>query len=218
MPTSPPSGSASSGLPGQAAAPRPFHLWAGVLSYLVPGLGQIVQGRYVKGALFCVCIYGLFFYGMALGSGTVRFEDREYRVSSNVYLPDTVAEESPPSQMPTLANNLYNRPQFLGQFWAGVVSWPAIIQYLSYDKEGKGHPILGNFEREPDSEALNVLHTSGDKRMELGWVYTVIAGVLNILVIYDACSGPAFGARDRQPGAARPGEPSGPARQGDTSR
>jgi hypothetical protein len=207
MPTSPGSAAkGSSGHAAQAASSRPFDLWAGVLSYLVPGLGQIVQGRYVKGALFCVCIYGLFFYGMALGSGTVRYEDKEYRVSSNVYLPDATAEESAPSRMPTLANNLYNRPQFLGQFWAGVVSWPAIIQYLSYDKEGHGHPILGNFEREPESEALNVLHTSGDKRMELGWVYTVIAGVLNILVIYDACAGPAFGPRDREPGKPRSGE------------
>ena len=28
--------------------------------------------------------------------------------------------------------------------------------------------------------------------MELAWVFTVIAGVLNILVIYDAVAGPAF--------------------------
>jgi hypothetical protein len=28
--------------------------------------------------------------------------------------------------------------------------------------------------------------------MDLGWVYTVIAGVLNIMVIYDAFAGPAF--------------------------
>jgi hypothetical protein len=28
--------------------------------------------------------------------------------------------------------------------------------------------------------------------VELGWVYTVIAGVLNIMVIYDALAGPAL--------------------------
>src|SRR5438477_255051 len=32
----------------------------------------------------------------------------------------------------------------------------------------------------------------GNKRWDLGWVYTVIAGVLNLLVIYDALAGPLF--------------------------
>jgi hypothetical protein len=34
--------------------------------------------------------------------------------------------------------------------------------------------------------------------LELGWVYTVIAGVLNIMVIYDAVAGPAFLASRRK--------------------
>ena len=32
---------------------------------------------------------------------------------------------------------------------------------------------------------------NSDKSPDLGWMYTVIAGVLNILVIYDALAGPA---------------------------
>ena len=39
---------------------------------------------------------------------------------------------------------------------------------------------------------MNDLQRNGDKRWDLGWVYTIIAGVLNILVIYDALAGPAF--------------------------
>ena len=38
----------------------------------------------------------------------------------------------------------------------------------------------------------------GVKAINNGWVYTVIAGVLNILVIYDGFAGPAF-ARVGQP-------------------
>ena len=53
---------------------RDFSPVAGLLSYLVPGLGQIVQGRVGKGLLFFVCIYSLFFYGMYLGSGSVTIE------------------------------------------------------------------------------------------------------------------------------------------------
>jgi hypothetical protein len=174
------------------AGERPHAPLAAFLSYLIPGLGQIYQGRIAKGILFCLCIYALFFYGMYLGSGTARVKDETYTLSGNVYLPDT-AERNNPFGLPRLAANLYNRPQFVGQFWAGIVAWPAIWQYVTYDdRHEHGDPLLGDFMRTPNERALNAVHTSGDKLMELGWVFTVIAGVLNIMVIYDALAGPAF--------------------------
>jgi hypothetical protein len=234
--------------------PREFTPLAGFLSYLVPGLGQISQGRTGKGVLFLICIYSLFFYGMYLGTGTVKAAGEEYRVPGNVYLPDTLPTNADqrvvnPMGLPQIALNLYNRPQFAGQFWVGVVAWPAIIQYMSddeaavhrrakdlrseaneLDKGGQqdeserlkeeasrlerslrtgtwaGNPILGQFERAPTEEALNALNTSRGKELELGWVYTVIAGVLNIMVIYDAIAGPAF------LGGIKPAAPVVPAR------
>jgi hypothetical protein len=177
---------------------------AALLSYLIPGLGQVYQGRVGKGILFFVCIYTLFFYGNYLGSGRITINGETYTVSSNVYLPDTAAQNNP-LNLPTLAANLYNRPQFLGQFWVGIAAWPALFQYFTLDKQhpDKVHPLLGNFERTPTQEALNALNTSRDKLIDLGWVYTVIAGVLNIMVIYDALAGPAFvslAARELKPG------------------
>ena len=80
--------------PSTSTLTHPLSPMAGVLSYLVPGLGQIVQGRVGKGLLFAVCIYTLFFYGLYLGSGSATVLGRTYRVSSNVYLPDTVEEPS----------------------------------------------------------------------------------------------------------------------------
>ncbi|MFO0876780.1 MAG: DUF6677 family protein [Gemmataceae bacterium] len=199
---------------------------AGVLSYLVPGLGQIMQGRIGKGLLFLVCIYTLFFYGLYLGRGEITLDGKTYSVSGNVYLPDTTEEGARDRQFPPLLQNLYNRPQFAGQFWVGIAAWPALVQYFYEDdaarlrrelttgkmidqdevdrkreelaqkerEPSRGHPVLGNFMREPDPIAINAVHNAGDKRLELAWVYTVIAGVLNILVIYDAVAGPAFGA------------------------
>ncbi|HEV3082834.1 MAG TPA: DUF6677 family protein [Gemmataceae bacterium] len=162
--------------------PHTFSPWAGFLSLLVPGLGQIYQGRLGKGVLFLVCLYGLFFYGMALGSW------------KNVFLPDTASRggSSNPWGLPVPAANLYNRLQYAGQFWIGLAAWPALWQYINYDEHQDAGPIFGTFERTPGEDELNRLQREGDKTWDLGWVYTVIAGVLNILVIYDAFAGPAF--------------------------
>ena len=159
---------------------RPKHLdwFAAFLSYLVPGLGQIYQGRYGKGILFFIALYLLFFYGMWMGSG------------KNVYLPETNTKNNMLFTWKP-AGDVENRPHFAGQFWIGVAAWPAIIQYATFDPN-KQHPILKDWQREPPEAVLNDLQRKGDKRWDLGWVYIVIAGVLNILVIYDALAGPAF--------------------------
>ena len=79
-------------------------------------------------------------------------------------------------------------------------------------------PFWHNFQRTPPEDrdradgawrmwkedGLNQMQANGDKTWDLGWVFTVIAGVLNILVIYDAYAGPALAA-EREP-RARPQE------------
>src|SRR5438876_7827691 len=103
--------------------PRRVHSpLAAFLSYLVPGLGQIYQGRIGKGVLFLVCLCGLFFYGEALGSW------------KNVYLPATSANGPLPAPrgFSHLLTDVYNRIYFAGQFWIGVAAWPAVWQYMNY--------------------------------------------------------------------------------------
>jgi hypothetical protein len=161
---------------------------AAFLSYLIPGLGQIYQGRVGKGVLFFVCVNTLFFYGLYLGSWR------------NVYLPHTVRnndvrnDPNNPWGLPPWAANLYNRPHFAGQFWVGLAAWPAVYQYYAYDEDAAAPPLRG-FQRQPPEEELQRLQRDGDKTWDLAWVYTVIAGVLNVMVIYDAFAGPAFVAR-----------------------
>jgi hypothetical protein len=156
---------------------------AAALSYLIPGLGQIYQGRVGKGLLFFGGLYALFFYGMWMG---------QWR---NVWLPDT---DGLPEvnfvgqQLGGPAKAVSYRFQFLGQFWIGTAAWPAVYQYAVFDRTKDAGPIFGKFERMPDEKELNDLQRNGNKRWDLGWVYTVIAGVLNLLVIYDAFAGPMF--------------------------
>jgi TM2 domain-containing membrane protein YozV len=184
-------------------------LVAALLSYLIPGLGQIYQGRTGKGLLFLVGLYGMFFYGMFLGRW------------SNVFLADT-ADRNPAWNLPRWATNLYNRPHFAGQFWIGVVAWPAIWHY-NHDPasqprgrvEGPLDSIrrfgfkpgiaafMDKFEAAPTEDELNEMQRDDDKHWDLGWVYTVIAGVLNVLVIYDALAGPALGMTVAKPNDAK---------------
>ena len=171
-------------------APRRFDPVAALLSYLLPGLGQVIQGRIAKGIMYFVCLYGLFFYGLALGE------------MKNVWLAD--ASDLPPVSSPIggplngVTKALYYRPQFLGQFWIGVAAWPAVLQYIRTEPpvEPGLRPaptrILGHFMQAPPELEMNVLLRNGNKLWDLGWVYTVIAGTLNLLVIYDALAGPVI--------------------------
>ena len=136
--------------------PHEPSMLAAFLSYLVPGLGQIYQGRVAKGVLFFVCIYLLFFYGMALGNW------------ENVYLPDT-ARNVPASKLPALITNLYNRLPFVGQFWVGIAAWPALYQYATYDdNNGDGGGLFGNFERAPRTEETVNKLSKGNAYASLG--------------------------------------------------
>jgi hypothetical protein len=179
--------------------PRVWNPLAALLSYLVPGLGQISQGRVGKGVLFFVCIYALFFYGTALGSGTAKDGKTEYRITSPVYLPysidpDQKNDRNNPWNLPSVLANLYNRPQFAAQFWVGIAAWPAVWQYMECDPKNPEatDTIFGSYQQAPGPETNNAVQTRVGRNIELGWVLTVIAGVLNILVIYDALAGPAF--------------------------
>ena len=178
---------AAEGPSPQANAPEPLSLpldpLAAVLSYLIPGLGQVYQGRIGKGLLFFAGLYGLFFYGMWMG---------QWR---NVWIPEPADVQEVDLlgwRIQGTAKAIYNRPQFGGQVWIGTAAWPAIMQYVNFDKDRKAGPVFGTFERCPTEEELNALQRDGNKRWDLGWVYTVIAGVLNMLVIYDALAGPMF--------------------------
>lgn len=168
-------------------AKRHFALEAAFLSFLMPGLGQIYQGRIGKGLLFMACLYGMFFYGMYMGKW------------KNVYLP-TDAEGEQTHFVVKLRNweiadfkskflgNLWNRMPYAGQFWIGIAAWPALVHYYTPADQER----LGGFQKTPSNEELNDLQREHGKNWDLGLVYTIVAGVLNILVIYDALAGPAF--------------------------
>lgn len=141
---------------------------AALLAWLVPGLGHFYQGRRGKGALYLICILGLFVAGLVMGEAKI------------VYW----------RWLNPLQNAEDFRWYYLAQFWAGLVALPGLIQ-ATLARYGMD-PILGGYLAEPTLQAINGLHMARGRFVDIGSVYTVIAGLLNILAIYDAYEGPAL--------------------------
>jgi len=141
-----------------------------------------------------VCLLGMFIGGQYLGAW------------QNVYLPDLAKGENGvddrgipapwennPFHLPPILHplaNVYHRWHFAGQFWIGMAAWPAVWQYNKLPVPA--NPFWRDFQKTPDENETNQYLTNSDKTPDVAWVYTVIAGVLNILVIYDAFAGPAY--------------------------
>ena len=183
---------------------RKFDWPAAALSYLLPGLGQVLQGRVGKGVMFFVCLYGLFFYGLWMGQRL------------NVWLPE-------PSKLPDIGlpilgrlsgtpKALAHRPQFLLQVGIGVAAWPSVVQYVAHDPAADpagpaAVPFLKDYMLAPSETKLNDLQRPTTTTFELAWVFTVIAGALNLLVVYDALAGPVVRDDEEYPPVAPPRRP-----------
>jgi hypothetical protein len=161
--------------PTDSASQPPLKLkdpiFAAVLAWLLPGVGHLYQGRTAKGLLFMVCILGTYFFGLSLGDGHVVYASWR---TNDVRLP------------------------YLCQVGVGLPALPALVQAQRVSA-GKAPLFDGRMAPPhlPDSrnnfDELAQWHKEYNRDFELGTVYTMIAGLLNILAIYDALDGPAFG-------------------------
>jgi hypothetical protein len=144
---------------------------AAILAWMIPGLGHLYQGRTAKAILMFVCIMGTFAYGVGLGG---RSDLGWGRVVYASWSPDET------------------RLPFLCQVGVGLPAMPAVIQAVRV-RSGK-EPWLDGFMAPPGQpgRSFDELNKELGHRFELGTVYTMIAGLLNILAIYDAWGGPVF--------------------------
>jgi len=155
---------------------------AGLLAWLLPGLGHLYQGRWAKAALYLVSILGMFLWGLYLSSSPGTGPARA------VYLSFRTGDV---------------RLYYLGQVGIGLPALPAVLQAVLVSNGIK--PLCSGFMAPPALDARPgdepgsrppALCTLDDLSycnhyFEFGTVYTLIAGLLNILAVYDACCGPA---------------------------
>ena len=173
---------------------------AAFLAWVIPGLGHFYQGRTAKGILFSVCILGTFLYGCYLGGS------HELGWARVVYfkMKDPVRYQNPRGGVSESIPFPYiERLEYLCQIGVGLPAMPALLQAIRVEQGNE--PILGGLmapPRVPESPSdqfdaskpptAHLLHSKLHRFFELGTVYTMVAGLLNILAIFDAFAGPVI--------------------------
>lgn len=269
---------------------------AGVLAFLMPGMGHLYQGRTFKGLLYLVCILGTFAFGMRLGNGKVVYFDWEPEKRTWPYLcqfwtglpalpalaqawlraPSSFEPNRLPSKLVApfegtfgtndeelgIVSGLIELDRMdgdtgFGQRQGQIKSATLITKNGEFPLSGtiddfsidpqvapdRKREVSGTFEGQAEGRnpALIKTHFVGyversvwdrfeaplqdrkflfnaatdldrahfqlGTRFELGVVYTMIAGLLNILAIYDALEGPAYEEEEQKEPAPDAGTP-----------
>ena len=180
---------------------------AALLAWLVPGAGHVYQGRFGKGILYAACILGLFFSGWAFGGQRVcyfRWDKTEWRAQ---YLAQGMVGAA---ALPALLDRFDLRTGFAKLFpplatYLAMPLEPAELNDLCFRSNIDAPAGLDFAAQEAACQALRAgpapwavsrievdeLHRQRGKLIDIALVYTMVAGLLNILAIYDAACGPA---------------------------
>jgi hypothetical protein len=163
---------------------------AAFLAWLVPGLGHWYQGRRAKAALYFICIMGLFAYGVYLsssnekcldGNGTIGYGRAVYFSwrPGDLRLPYVCQIGVGLPALPALvqANRMSNHREVL---WGGFMAPPNLD---AASKDDRGNPNASQ-------PTAGELHRQLNRYLELAGFFTMVAGLLNVLAIYDAWAGP----------------------------
>jgi hypothetical protein len=143
---------------------------AALLAWLWPGAGHLYQGRIGKGMLFMVCILSTWFFGLALAEGHCVYASNR-----------------------TIARQL----MFGCQLGVGLPAGPAVMQ-AAYARN-HNQPLWNGFMAAPiDEEQLNQWCFDYGDRFDMGVLYTMVAGLLNVLAIFDAYGGPLIPAPEER--------------------
>ena len=152
---------------------------AALLAWLLPGAGHMYQHRYAKGSLFMVCILTTWFLGFALGGGHVVYAswqpgDRRWHYFLQAGVGSAALPALVQGQRMNRRTDIQNgntRPSYR-PLWGGFMAPPY-------------RPVF-----EDRADEVSAWYAEFGAGYEMGTWYTMIAGLLNILVIYDAYAGP----------------------------
>ena len=172
---------------------------AAALSWAVPGLGQLYQGRTTKGGLFMGVILATYVVGLWLGGGRVVYAswkpgDTRWAFvcqagAGLVALPAVVQAAG--------LHGAAKQPLFSSGFMAPPLAPGQYVSAAYADRLGRDDPDIAAedfFDKPPlkqfRRDQLADWHRRLGRFFEIGTLYTMLAGMLNLLVIYDAAAGP----------------------------
>lgn len=157
---------------------RNRHL-AAFLAWLVPGAGHFYQKRHAKGTLFVLCVLSIWFLGFSLGGWNVVYAS---------WVPND------------------RRWHYFLQAGVGAAALPALVQgermrRATDPRTGRTRasyePLWHGFMAPPDrpveegeADEIAAWYARRGSGYEMGTWFTMIAGLLNFLIIYDAYGGP----------------------------
>lgn len=183
-------------------------LYAALLAWLLPGLGHLYQRRWAKGVLFMVCTLTIYFSGLLLGQGRVVYASfrnvdgaRDLRLA--FFCQMWVGAPALPAVIQAVRTGGQNPKAPLwpidGKPGTGWMAPPR----MRHQKVPAG--MLPPNEVEPvgiwdeqeyvanREDELSQWNAQLGVDFELGTVYTMVAGLLNLLVMFDAWGGPVLG-------------------------
>ncbi len=168
-------------------------MMAAFLALLLPGAGHYYQGRKQKAILFATCILGLFIAGFIIGRGRVVYAyPNTFKVTNLIRMlskrgrAQIAQESSQDFRIHSYAQALVGIPALPMILQSRIGPKPIDEQFLGgfMAPPPKGIPGDGN----PDW--LSKWNNEDSAGFDLGSLYTAVAGLLNLLVIFDAFAGP----------------------------
>jgi len=168
-------------------------VWAAFLAFLLPGAGHYYQGRKQKAILFATCILGLFITGFIIGKGRVVY------AYPNTFKVTNLFKMFSKKGWAEISKDSYQdfRIHAYAQALVGIPAFPMILQ-SSVGPRRLDEQFLGGFMAPPpkgdpgdgNPDWLSKWNNEDSAGFDLGSLYTAVAGLLNLLVIFDAYAGP----------------------------
>jgi len=197
---------------------------AAALSWLIPGLGQLYQRRTLKGVIFLVTLLGTLLAGMWIGGGNVVYASWRPGEKRWAFLGQAgIGAAAIPAliQASAVAGSarqpVANLPWLVPPLTRGQVVSEAFAQRLVATdpdvtaEDFHRQPGVGvRYEPRHSGGQLSLWHRRLGRFFDIGTLYTLLAGLLNLLVVYDAWAGPMRAVRadgeagDRDQTAAQP--------------
>lgn len=175
---------------------------AALYAWLFPGAGHFYQRRYTKGLLFSITVLTTYFVGFWLGDGRVVYaswktNDWRWQFVAQCF----VGAPTFPALIQALQNE--GKPLWIRNYryppnektkpaYSRVID-PSELKRLGKSAIPDGFMAAPFGEVRPtEPDVLAAWHAELGHNFDIATLYTFVAGLLNLLVIYDAFAGPGM--------------------------